>query len=113
MSSPQFTTTSKAKALYQTGNLTEAINQLIEEVRNNPTDNWRRTFLFELLCFNGEWERAERQLKGLLITGANAEIGLLVYGNNIKAEITRNKLFSSGTSPEFLITPPDNISLKL
>ncbi len=111
MSSPHFTTNSKA--LYQTGNLTEAINQLTQEVRNNPTDNWLRTFLFELLCFNGEWERAERQLKGLLVAGANAELGLLVCGNNIKAEITRSKLFSSGVAPEFLLSPPNYISLQL
>lgn len=113
MSSTQFTPISKAKTLYQSGNLTEAIKELIQEVKNNPTDNWRRTFLFELLCFNGEWERAERQLKGLLVTGANAEIGLLVYSNNIKAEIARDKLFSSGLAPEFLLSPPSYIYLQL
>ncbi|MBL8193167.1 MAG: hypothetical protein JNM06_05050 [Blastocatellia bacterium] len=113
MSSTQVTLSSKAKVLYQNGQLVEAIKELIQEVRNDPNNNWLRTFLFELLCFNGEWERAERQLKGLSIIGAKAEIGLLVYGNNIKAEIQRDKVFSNAMAPNFLFTPPNYISLQL
>ena len=39
----------KAKALYQAGKLTEAIQALSAELRDNPTDAQRRVFLFELL----------------------------------------------------------------
>ncbi|MBI4854915.1 MAG: hypothetical protein HY819_24210 [Acidobacteria bacterium] len=113
MSSAKVIASSKAKALYQNGYLVEAIKELIQEVRNDPGNNWLRTFLFELLCFNGEWERAERQLKGLSIIGAKAETGLLVYNNNIKAEIQRHKLFSNDITPKFLSTPPNYVSLQL
>lgn len=107
------TLSTNAKDLYKQGQLSAAINKLIEEVRENPGDIWRRTFLFELLCFNGEWERAERQLKALSIIGAKAEIGIAVYGNNIKNEIARSKLFSNGLAPTFLIPPPKYVSLQL
>ncbi len=102
-----------AKDLYKQGQLTQAISKLIEEVRENPSDTWQRTFLFELLCFNGEWERAERQLKALSLIGAKAEVGVVTYTNNIKNEIARSKVFSSGITPQFLIPPPEYVSLQL
>ena len=48
--------------LYQAGHLNEAIKALSAELRDSPTDSKRRTFLFELLCFAGEYERADKQL---------------------------------------------------
>jgi len=51
--------------LYRAGRLTDAIKALSAELRDNPTDVKRRTFLFELLCFGGEWERADKQLEVL------------------------------------------------
>ena len=52
----------KARELYQAGKLNEAIQSLQAELRDNPTDVARRTFLFELLCFAGEYDRAEKHL---------------------------------------------------
>jgi len=51
-----------AKELLQAGKLTEAVQALGAELRENPTDAKRRTFLFELLCFAGDFDRAEKQL---------------------------------------------------
>ena len=48
--------------LYRNGRLREAITALGEELRKSPLDVKRRTFLFELLCFAGEYGRAEKQL---------------------------------------------------
>jgi type VI secretion system protein ImpE len=45
--------------LFRAGKLQEAIQALGSEVRDRPGDNQRRTFLFELLCFAGEFSRAE------------------------------------------------------
>jgi len=42
---------------------------LLAELRDNPTDARRRTFLFELLCFAGEYERADKQLEVLAQAG--------------------------------------------
>mgnify|MGYP003327928540 CR=1 FL=1 len=51
-----------AKELYKTGKLKEAIAALNVEVRDNPADVQRRTFLFELLVFAGEYDRADKQI---------------------------------------------------
>jgi type VI secretion system protein ImpE len=47
-----------ARELFQAGKLTEAVQALVAEVRDNPTDPKRRTFLFELLCFAGDYDRS-------------------------------------------------------
>ena len=56
----------KAKALYQAGKLNEAIQALNAEIRENPTDAQRRVFLFELLCFAGDYDRATQEIRRAL-----------------------------------------------
>ena len=64
-----------AEELLKAGHLSAAVEQLNQEVRSRPTDIQRRTFLFELLCFAGDYQRAERQLDVLGHQSAMAEIG--------------------------------------
>ena len=52
----------QAKALFDAGELGRAVEELLREVNANPADTTRRTFLFEWLCFTGDWDRAEKQL---------------------------------------------------
>jgi type VI secretion system protein ImpE len=86
-------------ALYREGRLREAIKALGEELRSNPLDAKRRTFLFELLLFAGEFDRAEKQLD--LLAGANAEAaaGTLLYRSALHAERTRQAMFANGETP--------------
>ncbi len=102
-----------AKELFQAGELRAAIEELTREVKANPSDTSRRTFLFELLCFAGEWDRAEKQLDVLGHQSAQAEIGVQAYRNNIKAERARQRLFSEGLKPHFLADPPSYVTLHL
>src|SRR5512139_4193717 len=92
--------------LYQTGQLSAATEALTAEVRANPTDASRRIFLFELLAFAGEWDRAEKQIDVLGQAGPQAAIAVEVYRANIAAERTRQRLFSEGLHPHFLNEPP-------
>lgn len=103
----------EAKALYEAGQLGPAIEALTREVKANPSDQHRRSFLFELLCFAGEWERAERQLDVLGHQNVGAEIGTQVYRNCLRAEQARRRLFSDGLAPHFLAEPPAYIDLHL
>ena len=64
-----------AKELFQAGKLNEAIEALGAEVRDNPTDARRRTFLFELLCFKGDYDRAEKHLNILADASPDARSG--------------------------------------
>jgi type VI secretion system protein ImpE len=89
-----------AQELYRAGRLAEALTALSAEVRDNPTDARRRTFLFELLCFAGEYARADKQLEVLAQGGPTSEIGVILYRSALFAERQRQDLFAHGEHPQ-------------
>jgi type VI secretion system protein ImpE len=93
-----------ARELFQAGRLDEAVQALSAELRNNPADAKRRTFLFDLLCFAGDYDRAEKQLEALGRDNAQTEMGALLYRAAIAAERKRQDVF---TNKEFPAAPPD------
>ena len=88
-----------SQSLYQAGRLDDAIEALSAELRSNPTDTQRRTFLFELLCFAGNYDRAAKQLDILSQGGQQAAMGTLLYQSALHAERTRQEMFANGTLP--------------
>ena len=96
----------KAQELFQAGRLDEAVQALGAELRDNPADARRRTFLFELLCFAGEYQRAEKQLDVLASDGRAAEMGTMLYRAALHAERIRQAIFeqkdypTTGPAPE-------------
>ena len=86
-------------ALYREGKLREAIKALGEELKSNPLDAKRRTFLFELLVFAGEYDRAEKQLDLLAGANAGAAAGTLLYRSALHAERTRQAMFQNRETP--------------
>src|SRR5260370_22945739 len=88
-----------AKQLFQFGQLDEAVKALTVEVRDDPTDSRRRTFLFELLCFAGDYSRAEKQLDVLSQGGPQSEMGALFYRGALAAEKTRHEMFEKQEYP--------------
>lgn len=90
----------KARALYERGDLDQAIQVLNAEVRDHPLDASRRTFLFELLAFAGQWDRAEKQLDVLARDGQEAEMGSLLYRSALHADRERDDMFRSGAYPQ-------------
>jgi len=89
----------QARQLFQSGRLDEAIEALGAEVRDNPTDAQRRAFLFELLCFAGEFDRAEKQLSVLGRGNKNAEMGALLYHAALHGERLRAEMFEKQNFP--------------
>lgn len=87
------------KELFGAGRLADALQALTMEVRNNPGDRQRRTFLFELLCFAGEFDRAEKHLAVLAESGKDAELGSLLYRAALAAERTRAEMFDKRQYP--------------
>jgi type VI secretion system protein ImpE len=85
--------------LVRLGRLSEAIQVLTLEVRNQPADNRRRTLLFELLCLAGLYDRAEKHLDILARVSQEAELGTLLYRSAIAAERQRQVLFESRQYP--------------
>ena len=102
-----------AKELIEAGRLSAAIEQLNDDVRSHPTDMRQRTFLFELLCFAGEYQRAARQLDVIEHQEATAEIGAQAYRDILTAAEAREALFSQGRQPRFLFSPPPYVNSHL
>ncbi len=88
-----------AQGLFQAGKLDEAVQALGAELRDNPVDAKRRTFLFELLCFTGDYQRAEKQLDVLASEGRAAEMGALLYRAALHAERIRQAIFEKQDYP--------------
>lgn len=102
-----------AKELFQSGKLSQAVDEQLRMVRAKPTDAAARTFLFELLCFQGELDRAQKQLDVVAQQNADSEWATQVYSNILAAERSRRRLMSDGQSPEFLLDPPEFVRLHL
>jgi type VI secretion system protein ImpE len=99
----------EAKTLLDSGNLSGAVEAALGLVKSHPTDAAARTFLFELSCFAGDWERANRQLDVIGHQEVSAMIGSKIYQQCVEAERKRSRYFSEGLKPEFLATPPDYV----
>jgi type VI secretion system protein ImpE len=93
------------KQLFQQGLLAEAIQTLGAELRDNPTDLQRRTFLFELLCFTGEWDRAEKHLNVLAGSTKEAAAGAILYLSALHAARLREGKFANSSKIEESHTP--------
>ena len=74
------------KELLQQGKVQETIQTLTQVLRDHPADTARRTSLFELLCFAGEYTRAEKQLAVLATGSPEKETGSVVYYAALHAE---------------------------
>jgi len=101
----------EAKELLAAGHLEEASAALLRQVKANPADSASRTFLFELSCLSGDWDRAERQLDVIGQQSTEAQLGVMVYRANINAERERRRVFAEGSQPHFLREPPAYVDL--
>jgi type VI secretion system protein ImpE len=91
-----------AERLLREGKLDEAVKALGDELRDNPGNIRSRTFLFELLCFRGDYDRASTHLKMLGSQSKDAGVGALLYEGALHAERLREAMFRSGDLPAAL-----------
>lgn len=103
----------KAGEAFKAGKLHEAIDAQVAEVRANPADHARRLFLFELLVFAGELDRAQRQVEAVHYEEIELETALTSYRKLLDAERVRRQLFREGVQPQFLIDPPESVRTRL
>jgi type VI secretion system protein ImpE len=105
-----------AKELFDAGDLQGAIEQLTRDVKDKPRDVQSRIFLFESLCFAGDYRRAERQLDAIaqMSGDVKVELGTQLYRNILAAEAQRSALFAgSRRQPKFLAEPPAYAAIQL
>jgi type VI secretion system protein ImpE len=88
-----------AKQLFDAGKVREAEQALSAWLRDHPTDVQQRIFLFELLCFSGQFDRAEKQLSVLTKENDQAQLGAILDYSALHAEKTRHELFQQNLFP--------------
>ncbi len=99
------------KELIQAGKLVEAREQLVAAVKASPADLASRSLLFQVLCYNGEWQKADRHLEAIAVQDAKGGAGALGYRNIIQAEINRHEVAKDQHIASFISEPPDYFDL--
>jgi len=89
----------KAQEWLSEGNLEEALLQLQEAVRNDPSDVKYRVFLFQLLTLMGQWDRALTQLQVIGELDANTLAMVQTYREAILCEGLRKEIFAGKRTP--------------
>jgi type VI secretion system protein ImpE len=102
-----------ASELFKAGQLGEAIDVQLKEVKAHPADQARRLFLFEMLSFNGELDRARKQADAIRYDDVELEAAIATYRMLIDAEMMRRRVFEEGAAPRSFGTLPDHAQLRL
>ncbi|HET6235193.1 MAG TPA: type VI secretion system accessory protein TagJ [Acetobacteraceae bacterium] len=100
-----------ALELLRTGEARAALEQLKQEVRKSPRDVALRTFLFQMFCVFGEWERAVTQLTTAAELDALALPMAQAYRAAIRCELLRGRVFAGARTPTVFADPEPWMSL--
>jgi type VI secretion system protein ImpE len=92
---------------FAAGRLAAAIDAQVQAVKSAPLDGGKRTFLFELLAFAGEYDRADKQLAAIGAESSETGWAASVYQNLLAAEQMRRQVFAGNKRPELFLTAPD------
>lgn len=93
------------------GNLDEALNELQDSVRADPSSSKHRIFLFQLLCVMGQWDRALTQLKVLAEMDASTLPMVQTYQGSIACEVLRAEVFAGQKTPLVFGDPEEWVAL--
>jgi type VI secretion system protein ImpE len=96
-----------ARELLREGGAVAALDQLKKEVRSKPRDAKLRTFLFQLFCIFGEWDRALTQLAVTAELDAAAIPMSQAYRAAIRCEMLRERVFAGARTPTVFGQPED------
>ena len=99
--------------LFKAAELRAAIDAQVSEVKANPADQTRRLFLFELLAFAGELERARAQITAIRHDEPELSLAVLAYRNLIDSEAAQRRCFADGIPPEILGEATGSIRLRI
>lgn len=81
------------------GNIEAALNELQDAVRNNPAKPEYRTFLFQLLCVMGNWDRALTQLNVVADMDSSTLLMAQTYRELLLCEAFRAEVFTGKRVP--------------
>jgi type VI secretion system protein ImpE len=93
-----------ADILLKQGDLSGARAALVAKVKAAPTDAEARMFLFQLMCVQGDWDKASIHLRTLAELDPAAAILAGVYGKAIEGEKLRADVFAGKAAPVALVS---------
>ena len=101
----------QAEKLVKEGDLTGALADLQQHIREQPSHGAYRLFLFQLLAVMGQWERADEQLK--IVGQLDDSLMLLVraYREVLQCEMIRRAVFAGRREPLVMGKPPQWVPL--
>ncbi len=99
------------KELIKNGKLDATRQQLVAALKNSPADLTSRTLFFQVLCYCGEWEKANRHLEAIVTQDPSRAAGVSVCKKLIQAEQERCKAAEGGCHAAFLGEPPAYMEL--
>lgn len=94
-----------AAELIKQGKLAECVKALEAEIRQNPAEPKLRTFLFQVLCVLGQWDRAMTQLGVVGDMDPRALLMVQACRAAIACELIRERVFAGETTPLVLGEP--------
>ncbi|MCC5810919.1 MAG: hypothetical protein JJU06_11145 [Ectothiorhodospiraceae bacterium] len=98
---------------YRQGNLRQALTTVAKELRQRPSDTAKRAFYAELLCLNGEFEKADSQLITLQALEPEALLTVGTWRRLLKAAQARNDVHANGRAPDLLADANEQMRLRL
>lgn len=102
-----------ATGLFKAGQLAAAVDAQLADVKAHPADDGKRIFLFELLLFTGDINRAAKQLDVVRADTPEMAVAVAGYREVVAAERKRRGL-ATGGAPGFLgDDPPAHARLRL
>ena len=102
---------SPAEQALKDGDALAALKLLSEQIRSQPQDAKLRVFLFQLLCINGQWQRALNQLNVALELDAGMLPMVQTYREAIACEALRMKVFAGEKVPMLFGEPETWVAL--
>ncbi len=84
------------------GQLNEAIDAAIQDVKKKPMQWDLRIALAQLLCLRGDLERADNHLDTAQIQSPDALLRISMYRQMIRGEMTRNECWQEGRTPDLM-----------
>lgn len=97
----------------KSGQLQEALEIALAEVKASPMAWDKRVALSQILCLTGDFQRADNHLETAQMQSPDALMRLSMYRQMIRGEVTRRECWLEGRSPELLQDPSPLIELNL
>lgn len=95
------------KTLFAQGNLTALHEQVAADIRQNPGDAASRALFAQVLCLEGEWERADKQADALMRLHPASAVFCSALSCLIRAEHRREAMFRADELPTWFGEKPE------